>query len=171
MEGGIESYHFRVAHAGTIAPYFPDNLSTFRTFGPHIRSVLPRTTMMSLRERPEESWSIRRDANLLYTLMPTTQFLVQQDHIVWIEAEPTSADATTMRIATMAPGGAVEDPAAREHWRRNHAITRATLMEDFELAEEIQSGFASRGNPSHLFGRFEGALNRFNLTVEAMIAD
>ena len=42
-------------------------------------------------------------------------------------------------------------------------------MEDFELGEEIQSGFASRGNPSHLFGRFEGALNRLNLLVEDMI--
>lgn len=42
-------------------------------------------------------------------------------------------------------------------------------VEDFELGEEIQSGFASRGNPSHLFGRFEGALNRFNLSVEEMM--
>ena len=42
-------------------------------------------------------------------------------------------------------------------------------MEDFELEEEIQSGFAPRGKPSHLMGRFEGALNRFNLTVEEAI--
>lgn len=44
-------------------------------------------------------------------------------------------------------------------------------MEDFVLGEEIQTGFASRGNPSHLLGRFEGALNRFNLTVEEMLAN
>ena len=43
-------------------------------------------------------------------------------------------------------------------------------MEDFVLGEEIQAGFASKGNPSHLFGRFEGALNRFNLVVEELIA-
>ena len=82
VEGGIEAYHFRVAHKDTIAPYFPDNLSTYQMFGPHIRSVLPRTTMTGLKDVPEEEWSIRRDANILYTLLPTTQLPVQQDHVV-----------------------------------------------------------------------------------------
>lgn len=54
---------------------------------------------------------------------------------------------------------------------RNQKITMATLIEDFGLGEDIQSGFAARGNPSHLFGRFEGALNRFNLAVEELISD
>lgn len=169
VEGGIEAYHFRVAHAATIAPYFPDNLSTYQMFGPHIRSILPRTSMMDSADRPEDQWAIRGDANILYTLMPTTQLLVQQDHVVWVNAQPRSADLTTVRLATLAPARAsTEDRKA--HWAKNQAITRATLMEDFELGEEIQSGFASRGNPSHLFGRFEGALNRFNLMVEEMIS-
>ena len=159
-----------MAHAATIAPYFPDNLSTYRMFGPHFRSVLPRNTMTDLCGTPEEEWSMRRHANVLYTLMPSDQFLVQQDHIVWVRAEPIAADLTAMRLATLVPGESPDDDAARAHWARNHAITRATLMEDFVLAEEIQSGFASRGNPSHLFGRFEGALNRFNLAVEELIA-
>ena len=169
VEGGIEAYHFRVAHAATIAPYFPDNLSTYQVFGPHIRSILPRTSMMDLADRPEDQWSIRGDANILYTLMPTTQLLVQQDHVVWVNAQPRSAGLTSVRLATLAPARASTEEM-KAHWAKNQAITRATLMEDFELGEEIQSGFASRGNPSHLFGRFEGALNRFNLQVEEMIS-
>ena len=169
VEGGIEAYHFRVAHAATIAPYFPDNLSTYRIFGQHLRSVLPRTTMTELASKPEAEWSIRQDANVLYSLMPVTQLLVQQDHVVWINSDPIAADHTRMRIATLVPKDADTD-AMQAHWQKNHAITKATLMEDFELGEEIQSGFASRGNPSHLFGRFEGALNRFNRMVEELIA-
>ena len=170
VEGGIEAYHFRVAHANTIAPHFPDNLSTYRCFGPHIRSVLPRSSMTTLADKPEAEWSIRADANVLYTLMPTTQLLVQQDHVAWINAQPRAEDHTTLRIVTLAPADKVEGDEMQAHWRLNQKITMATLAEDFELGEEIQSGFASRGNPSHLFGRFEGALNRFNLTVEEMIA-
>lgn len=169
VEDGIEAYHFRVAHKNTIAPYFPDNLSTYRLFGPHIRSVLPRTTMTDLRDVPEEDWRIRRDANLLYVLTPNVQLLVQQDHIVWIHAEPVSEGATKLRLMTLVPR---DSPATEEmdaHWRKNHQITHVTLMEDFDLGEEVQSGFASRGNPSHLFGRFEGALNRFNLAVEELL--
>lgn len=170
VEGGLEAYHFRVAHAETIGPYFPDNLSTYETFGPHIRSVLPRVTMTELAARPESDWSIRADANVLYTLMATAQLLVQHDHVVWINATPLNEGATSLRLVTLVSRDAPETPEMRAHWAKNHKITRATLMEDFELGEEIQAGFASRGNQSHLFGRFEGALNRFNTAVEALIS-
>ncbi|MFC3614186.1 aromatic ring-hydroxylating dioxygenase subunit alpha [Lutimaribacter marinistellae] len=169
VEGGIEAYHFRVAHAATIAPHFPDNLSTYRMFGPHMRSILPRSSMMELDEKPETEWEIRQDANVLYTLMPTTQMLVQQDHIVWINSEPLSEGRTALRLATLVPNDSPDTPEMQKHWQKNHQITHVTLMEDFVLGEEIQAGFASRGNPSHLFGRFEGALNRFNLVVEEML--
>ena len=43
-------------------------------------------------------------------------------------------------------------------------------MEDFVLDEEVQAGFYSKRNPSQLFGRFEWALNQFNLIVEELIA-
>ena len=69
FEGGIEAYHFKVAHKETIAPYFPDNLSTYQMFGPHMRSILPRVSMPDLKNIPEEEWSIREDANIIYTCL------------------------------------------------------------------------------------------------------
>ena len=126
-EGGIEAYHFRVAHKATIAPYFPDNLSTYRMFGPHMRSVLPRVTMPELHETPETDWQIRRDANLLYTLMPTTQLLVQQDHVVWIHMTPRSEGRTTVRMVTLAPVDKPDTEEMQAHWDHNHQITLATL--------------------------------------------
>lgn len=170
VEGGVEAYHFRVAHKDTIGPYFPDNLSSYALFGPHMRSVLPRVTFTDLRERPETEWSIRREANLLYTVFPTSQFLVQQDHTVWVRLEPLAADRTEVRIATLAPREEAQTEERARHWARNQAITKATLIEDFEIGAEIQQGFASRANDHHLFGRFEGALDRFNRTVEASLA-
>ena len=169
-EGGLEAYHFRVAHRNTIAAHFPDNLMTYRQFGAHMRGVLPRNAMPDLGTVPEERWQIRQDANLLYTLVPNVQMLVQQDHFMWFHYEPVSVDTTRFRMATMVHNDLPRTDEMEAHWRKNQKITVTALMEDFELGEEIQAGFASRGNPSHLFGRFEGALNRFNLTVEEMLA-
>ena len=171
MEGGMEAYHFRVAHKNTIGPYFPDNLLTYATFGPHMRAILPRISMPDLKSVPKEKWQIREDANMVYTLMCNSQLLVQQDHVMWFHFEPVSEAVTHMRMATLVPRSAPQTEEMRKHWEKNQKITVTALMEDFELGEEIQSGFASRGNPSHLFGRFEGALNRFNLAVEEMIAN
>lgn len=170
IEGGLEAYHFRVAHRHTIGPHFPDNLLTYQQFGPHLRAVLPRNKMPELGSVPKEEWHLRQDANLVYTVLPNTQMLVQQDHFMWFHIEPLAVDKTRFRMATVVPSDAPRTDDMQAHWDRNHQISITALKEDFELGEEIQSGFASRGNPTHLFGRFEGALNRFNRAVEEMLS-
>lgn len=166
VEGGIEAYHFKVAHRSTIGPYFEDNLSSYQTFGQHMRSVLPRASMAEMVDRPRDEWHIRDHANLLYTLFPTSQLLVQQDHIVWITSEPLSPGETQLRISTLAPASAEED---KSHWLRNHKITTMTLDEDFAIGESIQSVASSGANSDMIFGRFEGALDVFNRTVDSHI--
>ena len=170
VEGGIETYHFRTAHRDTIGPYFQDTLSSYRVFGRHIRSVLPRARLDETMAEPKESWSLRRAANLVYTVFPSAQLLVQEDHIVWVQSLPLAPDRTQVRIATLVPSEF--DPAdaeAARHWRKNHDITVRTLAEDFAIGESIQSGLLSGANDELRFGRFEGALDRFNRTVEREI--
>lgn len=170
VEGGIEAYHFRVAHRATIGPYFEDNLSSYRAYGPHMRSVLPRTTMASLSDEDREQWRVRDHANVLYTLFPTTQLLVQQDHVVWITSQPSGPGQTGLRLVTLAPkSGPLAEGKDDAYWRHNHKITMMTLEEDFEIGEGIQAGLASGANDVLTFGRFEGALDQFNRTIDAFI--
>ena len=85
VEGGLEAYHFRVAHAKTIGALFHDNLSTYQCFGPHIRSILARTSIDDLVSIPRDQWQLRDHANILYNLFPNTALLVQFDHVVvWL---------------------------------------------------------------------------------------
>ena len=171
-EGGLESYHFRVAHRDTIGPFFQDNLSSYRTFGRHIRSVLPRASLDAEMALAEESRSLRRATNLVYSILPSAQLLVQEDHIVWLQALPLAADRSRVRLATLVPADAgPAGPETARHWRKNHDITMRTLTEDFEIGESIQSNLLSGANAELRFGRFEGALDRFNGFVEAELAE
>ena len=172
VEGGLEAYHFRIAHKDTVGPYFQDNLSTYRTFSRHIRSILPRVRIDAMMERPRESWSLRRETNMVYTIFPSAQLLVQEDHVVWVQYLPLAPDRSLVRIATLAP--ADFDPAdadAALYWRKNHDITVRTLTEDFTIGESIQSGLPSGANDELRFGRFEGALDHFNRIVEREIGE
>ena len=54
---------------------------------------------------------------------------------------------------------------------RNHGITEATLREDFEIAEQIQRGISMEHPQRFHFGRFEGALEAFNRTVDEFLAE
>jgi len=163
VEGGLESYHFKVAHRKTIGPYFEDNLSSYRMLGDHMRSVLMRSSMHTLRDLPTSQWRLRDHANIIYTFFPTTQLLVQRDHIVWINSRPISAMETELRLVTLAPTSRLDD---EDYWEKNHRITSNTLSEDFIIGESIQAGFTTSANEHMTFGRFEGALSEFNRVVK-----
>lgn len=163
VEGGIEAYHFKIAHRTTIGPHFEDNLSTYQMLGPHIRSILMRTSMAGLAPETRDNWSLRNHAQVLYTLFPNTALLVQSDHIAWINQEALSAGQTRVRLSTLVPR---DDADKTDHWKRNHEITKVTLDEDFVIGESIQASLASGANTDMLFGRFEGALDAFNQVVE-----
>ena len=163
VEGGLEAYHFKIAHRNTIGPYFEDNLSSYQLLGDHIRSVLMRASMRELAGMPQTQWRLRDHANIIYTFFPTTQLLVQGDHVVWINICPISATETELRLTTLAPKERLDE---REYWSKNHNITVATLTEDFVIGESIQAGLASNANENMTFGRFEGALPRFNSLVK-----
>ncbi|GAB5413509.1 MAG: aromatic ring-hydroxylating dioxygenase subunit alpha [Congregibacter sp.] len=168
-EGGLEAYHFKIAHRKTIGPYFENNLSTYQVFGDHLRSVLPRNSL-SAEELANRDFALRDHANLLYSLFPSSQLLAQQDHIVWIQNDPQAADRTAMRLITLAPrtgvNSAGQGSAVSAYWERNHAITLATLEEDFRIGEAIQRSVNAGLEQNMIFGRFESALAEFNATVE-----
>jgi len=166
IEGGIEAYHFKVAHRDTIGPHFEDNLSSYDMHGRHMRSVLPRSSLAEMAQAPKAEWDIRAHANVLYTVFPNTQFLVMQDHVGWMSFNPTAAGLTQITMTTLAPKAELTEEMAA-HWARNHGITRVTLAEDFDIGVAVQSGLNSGANTALTFGRFEGALDRFNATVEA----
>ncbi len=161
-EGGLESYHFRHAHRATIAPHFADNLSLYHRFGPHFRTVLPKRQLAEIESLPPERWQLRDHTHMTYALFPSTTLLVQQDHIVWIQALPQAPDRTAIHVRTLVP--VTEKPAS--YWQKNHAITSATLSEDFAMAESIQAGLASGANRVLRFGRNEGALTEFRQVVK-----
>ena len=163
-EGGLESYHFRVAHANTVGGLFHDNLSSYQMKGPHIRSILARNTIDELVEKPRDQWAIRKHTNVLYSLFPNLSLLAQADHVAAILSSALAVDRTSMRIITLIPKtDATEDRA--DWWGRNHGFTLKTLKEDFEIGEAIQSGLGHGVNDALTFGRFEGALHAFNEVV------
>ncbi|MGB1582099.1 MAG: SRPBCC family protein, partial [Nevskiales bacterium] len=91
-----------------------------------------------------------------------TLFLVQSDHVVWVQARPRAADQTEVRLTTLVPA---ESDKPDNYWQMNHQITRTTLDEDFALGESIQAGFANAANSELCFGRNEAALSEYNAVV------
>ena len=173
VDGGLESYHFKIAHRNTVAPFFADNVHHYASIGPHTRTVLPRVELIEAADAPRESWSIRKLAHLVYAIAPNATVLVQEGHFELIVSTARSVAETHIAIHTVvtAPGPDGFSDKAQAFWAANHAFTKATLEEDFVLAEQIQRGLQTGANTHFRFATFEGALTAWHRRLEERLTE
>ncbi|MCB9592485.1 MAG: Rieske 2Fe-2S domain-containing protein [Sandaracinaceae bacterium] len=165
VEGGLEAYHFTIAHAKTIARLFTDNVFLADAFGRHSRLVLVKKSLAELAGADESTWSLRAHANVLYSLFPNGALLVQPDHVAWIAFRPLAIDETEVAITMLVPPGPRSESEER-HWEKNHALTLPTLAEDFAIGESIQRSLRSGANDVLRFGRYEHLLGAFHRALD-----
>lgn len=171
VEGGLESYHFKVAHRDTVARFFRDTGSIFEVLGRHVRSVLPREGIGELAKTPEDTWDLRAQSHILYSLFPSASVLVQEGHLELILMTPLAPDRTRIEVVSLVPSPGADgfSEKAQGYWDANHAFTVRTLDEDFLLAEEIQRGLGSGANSRLRFGTCEGALSAWHDLIDAAL--
>ena len=170
-EGGIESYHFSIAHKDTIAPFFLDTLSTWERIGAHMRTVLPKRSIAELESLPREQWSIRDHTHIVYSIHPNAMILLQKTHFDLIVMTPLATDETRIEVRTVgtAPAEGVLSEQARTFMEQNHAFSLRTLDEDFEIGEQIQRGLSTGANTHLRFARFEDALTDWRQRIDALV--
>jgi len=163
----LETWHVATLHKATVAPIFQPNLNLFDAFGRNGRMVIPRRTILGLREIPEASWDFLEHSAIVYTLFPNALLVWQGDHFETWRAFPAGADAgrCVAEAALYTPAPADSDKA-RRHWDRNFDLLMATVdAEDFPVCIDIQRGF-SAGAQSHItFGRNEPALGHYHRSL------
>jgi phenylpropionate dioxygenase-like ring-hydroxylating dioxygenase large terminal subunit len=167
LEGGIEAYHFNVAHKNTLAPFFLGNLSTWESWGGmYMRMILPKKPMLEAPEIPESEWNMRAMANLVYSLSPSITLLAQPDNISLIRMVPLSAGETrideVLLVAPPANGSELWSQDELKVHEKNYDLVNKILSEDWVLGESIQANMASGVVDEIHFGRFESALTWFH---------
>jgi phenylpropionate dioxygenase-like ring-hydroxylating dioxygenase large terminal subunit len=149
----LESYHLRPTHKETIYPMFFDNIGLVDRVGPHLRNVFPKRSIRELASTPEEDWSLRQHANVLFHLFPNTLVLVQPDHAAVLHVWPVGTRSAKVSSYLVIPAPATTDKAQR-YWAANANILYNATNEDFAMGESIQRGFSApvRANEDIVFG-------------------
>lgn len=170
-EGGIEAYHFNVAHRKTLAPFFLGNLSTWETWGGlDLRMVLPKKPLLEAYEAPKSDWDLRKMANIIYSMAPSMLFLAQPDNVSLIKMIPLGPHETRIEEVLLVDppkqGGEEWSEDELKMHETNHNLVNKILMEDWVLGETIQSNMQSGAVKEVHFGRFESALTWFHEAYE-----
>lgn len=172
LETFFENWHFPFLHQKTVASIFLPAVSQFEAFGNNARLVMPRRTILTLRDQPAQQWNLLEHSLVIYFLFPNTLLLWQRDHLeIWrVFPKPQMPGVCLAQVSLYTPHEAVT-ACEREVWNKNMKLLLETVDgEDFEVSAKIQKGIAS-GAQTHLtFGRNEPALQHFHRVIQQAIA-
>ncbi len=184
MDASYECYHFRTVHGSTVGPWFFDNIGAFDWDDPHLRMVFPKRSLLELRGRPPQEWSLRKHVNSIYGIFPNTVVMILEDHAVVSTAWPVDVDRTLIASALLTPRdpgrhaswrdlvapGARARPSSDEPWKLRERVYWSAIEEDVAMAERIQRGLRSGANSRFVLARFEEMIARSHDAIDRTLA-
>ena len=160
----LEAYHIFSLHKQSIAPQYFSTGALLDPFGPHMRFIGVRRSILDLVGSPEESWSILPHCTLHYVFAPNALLVHQIDHFELWRVFPLGVDRALVHTGLYAP--TAPDERAERYWRKNlDVLLKVTTEEDFPQCERIQAALASGATDELLFGRNEAALTHFHRSL------
>ena len=169
MDAFLEGYHIQRLHAGTIAPFFKDGVSTADAIGPHQRSAVGRQA--DAEALSSGDWATLRAAiTYTYQMFPGTVLVVSPDYINLMVLMPQAADRVLVEDFMLIPEPPATDKALA-HWERSWELLDGGVFasEDFRACELGQQGLASGALDRVTLGTLELGIRHFHDAVEARL--
>jgi phenylpropionate dioxygenase-like ring-hydroxylating dioxygenase large terminal subunit len=170
MDAFLEGYHIQRLHAGTIAPFFKDGVSTGDSIGPHQRSAVGREA--TLAASSSNDWATLRGAiTYTYQMFPGSVLVVSPDYINLMVLMPQAPDHVLVEDFMLIP----EPPATEKalaHWEKSWELLDGGVFknDDFRACELGQQGLASGALDRLTLGTLELGIRQFHDAVEARLA-
>ena len=168
VDGALEGYHFKIAHAKTIGPYFLDNMSLNLENKLHSSIVFPKRAMDKMRDAPSAQKELRKGANLLIHLFPNTIILIEPDHIMAVTFCPVDEKTTQTKSFMLLPS---EPKTEKEidYWELNANIFWNAISEDNEMAVLQQKSFNGFSATDMTVGSYEKLIVQFENMVDMVL--
>lgn len=169
----LEGYHFSSLHRDTVAKFFLPNIGVAERFGHNVRAVLPRKSLLELRDQAPEDWDVVPHSAMVYLLFPSTVLVMQIDHIeTWrVVPDPNDPTKSTAELDFFVP----DEPPTDEtelHWEKNWKVTIDTVInEDFAAMASVQRGASSGMIDTLRIGANEPGLGFFHQAYADVMAE
>ncbi len=163
----LDRYHVPTMHKNTLLEYYRDAVNAHTLHGPHIRTTAGLVSLPKAREVDPSKWNILNYASMLYTLFPSTLFIVHTNLVSINTFHPIAPDKTIWTHEMLYRPEEFEGEANQEILAKRFAnIDWVFGNEDFGIAEKCQRNLAHGGNQTHVLGLEEGLLAVFQQSID-----
>lgn len=165
MDGFAESYHLKVLHKATIAPYFAVAGLT-DGLGPIVRMIGVRTSVEQELEKPAEERRFVKHGTIQYLIPPNAVLSHQVDHVQFWQIDPLGADRSRVALHLYWPKP-IDELARKKADFNLDILWNVTTTEDFPQSDAIQANLACGAIRELVFGRNEPALIHYHEAIAA----
>jgi phenylpropionate dioxygenase-like ring-hydroxylating dioxygenase large terminal subunit len=166
MDGFAESYHLKVLHKATIAPYFEGVPGLTDVMGPVVRNIGVRTTIEKELERAPADRRFVRHGTIQYLIPPNAVLSHQVDHVQFWQIYPIGSDPGRCRVELhLYWPRPVDDEGRRKAEFNLELLWKVTTTEDFPQSDRIHSNLVSGAIRELVFGRNEPALIHYHKQI------
>lgn len=168
VDGALEGYHFKIAHAKTIGPYFLDNLSVNTDNKRHSSIIFPKRALKKMKELPQVEWNLRKAANILIHIFPNTVILIEPDHLMVVSFVPLDEKTSQFQSFMLLPSKP-QTEKEKAYWDLNAEIFWNAINEDNEMAILQQKSFNGYADTTMTVGSYEKLLVQFEKLVDSAL--
>ncbi len=171
MDGFAESYHLKLLHKNTIAPFYHGAPGLTDAIGPVTRMIGVRKSIDTELAKPPAEHRFIRHGTIQYLIPPNAILVHQVDHVELWQIHPHASDPGRCRAELRLYWPEPIDAEARRKAEFNlDVLWSVTTNEDFPQSDRIHANLASGALPELLFGRNEPALIHYHEQIEAAAA-
>lgn len=164
----LESYHIGTLHRDSIAEFFVENVAHSEQFGPHIRSFVPRKTVLELETKDLDGLNMAEYITPTNIVFPNVCMIAHPTSYTIISLFPGATPGTaTWRHLLLVPELPKTD-AERAHFDKTVAVLDGITYEkeDFWVSEQLQEGINAGALDELVLAKNELMIKVFNDTVD-----
>ena len=166
MDGFGESYHLKVLHKATIAPYYEGIAGLTDALGPVVRNIGVRSSVGKELEKSPVDQRFLRHATIQYMIPPNALLSHQVDHVQFWQIYPIGRDPGRCRVDLHLYWPPPIDEEGRRKAEFNlDVLWEVTTTEDFPQSDRIYANLASGAIRELVFGRNEPALIHYHKEI------
>lgn len=169
VETFLETYHVPTLHSSTVARYFLGRPSLTESFGPNLRFHSLMRTILDLKGKPDEEWSLLPYGTVEYLVSPSTVFNFSVDHLALYQFHPLAPDLTTSVLTLYTPAPITDEQTAQHYRRTLELHERVSGGEDFRLQEHVHRSLRSGVIDHVTIGRNEPAVIAFHQSLDDLL--